>query len=95
MKKRQISLIIIFLIILMSLSVAVCNASEFSFAIKENCSPMIFYITGAFAEIRERIINCDDVLIKCLFKIPKPQRSDIFKTIDEINRSIAETSTCL
>ena len=92
---KKTFLIFISLIILISLPIFTCEASEFSFAIKENCSPMIFYITGAFAGIRERIINCDDVLIKCLFKIPKPQRSDIFKTIDEINRSIAETSACL
>ncbi len=92
---KKTFLIFISLIILISLSTSTCLAQEFSFAIKENYSPTVFHITVAFAEIRERIINCDDVLIKCLFKIPKPQRSDIFKTIDGINRSIAETSTCL
>jgi len=92
---KKTFLILISLIILISLSTSTCLAQEFSFAMKDNCSPTVFYIAGAFAEIRERIINCDDVLTRCLFKIPKPQRSDIFKTIDEINRSIAETSTCL
>ena len=81
----KIFLILIPLIILINLAVSTCTAEEFSLP--------AFNIPDAFIKIKDCII--DEVLALRLFAVPKVQRSDIFKAIEETNRSVAKTSTCL
>lgn len=91
--KMKIFLIFALIIILANIPVSICLAEEFSFTIKQNISLSVLPVIGAFVELRDYIIG--DVSIRHLFEIPKIQRPDIFKAVDEINRSITETSTCL
>lgn len=88
MKKERIFLVFVFLIILVHLSSINCAAGEFHFTAKENISlpTFHFYAIDILTKIKDSYL---------LLQVSKPTRTDIFKEIEDINRSLAKTSTCL
>lgn len=93
MKVKKIYLIFILLTILMGLLTPICIAEGFSFVMGENSSFAAFDMIDAFVAVKDFIAN--RILSRCIQQMPKPHRSAIFESLDEINRSIAKTSTCL
>ena len=88
--------------IIICLPASHCLAEEFSFTAETGISfPLAgrvpisptFYLAESLIALRDCIVK--DISINNLSELPPPVRSNIFETIDEISRSIAETSTCL